>query len=174
MIGSTFLKPLPTAHLHLRRDLSPETSKNTYPVQSITAYYKLLLRTTIPQSITPYYKEPQLYTKYYSILSGPAECYTPALLRLIVATHETSSTLSGPTCGMQSTKYCASHEILPSKFDDNPTINRSMDSSSRPHRLEELTRPILERRFAFFWKNSTSRAPEFGQNFRKCCACPEK
>ena len=33
MIGSTFLKLLPTAHLHLRRDLSPETSKNTYPVQ---------------------------------------------------------------------------------------------------------------------------------------------
>ena len=32
MIGSTFLKLLPTAHLHLRRDLSPETSKNTYPV----------------------------------------------------------------------------------------------------------------------------------------------
>ena len=32
MIGSTFLKLLPTAHLHLRRDLSLETSKNTYPV----------------------------------------------------------------------------------------------------------------------------------------------
>ena len=32
MIGSTFSKLLPTAHLHLRRDLSPETSKNTYPV----------------------------------------------------------------------------------------------------------------------------------------------
>ena len=32
-MGSTFLKLLPTAHLHLRRDLSPETSKNTYPVQ---------------------------------------------------------------------------------------------------------------------------------------------
>ena len=33
MIGSTFLKLLPTAHLHLRRDLSLETRKNTYPVQ---------------------------------------------------------------------------------------------------------------------------------------------
>ena len=32
MIGSTFLELLPTAHLHLRRDLSLETSKNTYPV----------------------------------------------------------------------------------------------------------------------------------------------
>ena len=35
MIGSTFLKLLPTAHLHLRRDLSLETSKNTYPVQGL-------------------------------------------------------------------------------------------------------------------------------------------
>ena len=32
MMGPTFSKLLPTAHLHLRRDLSPETSKNTYPV----------------------------------------------------------------------------------------------------------------------------------------------
>lgn len=34
MIGSTsrFFKLLPTARLHLRRDLSRETSKNKYPV----------------------------------------------------------------------------------------------------------------------------------------------
>ena len=39
MIGSTFLKLLPTAHLHLRRDLSPETSKNTYPVPFLYIFY---------------------------------------------------------------------------------------------------------------------------------------
>ena len=48
MIGSTFLKLLPTAHLHLRRDLSPETSKNTYPVTA-SSHLKMLFfgKTTI-------------------------------------------------------------------------------------------------------------------------------
>ena len=43
MIGSTFLKLLPTAHLHLRRDLSLETSKNTYPVVSGRNIFHLFL-----------------------------------------------------------------------------------------------------------------------------------
>ena len=54
MIGSTFLKLLPTAHLHLRRDLSPETSKNTYPVAP-TSYWQMLLQDIKnPLKRTPY------------------------------------------------------------------------------------------------------------------------
>ena len=43
MIGSTFLKLLPTAHLHLRRDLSLETSKNTYPVGAHPIYINIYI-----------------------------------------------------------------------------------------------------------------------------------
>ena len=52
MIGSTFLKTLPTAHLHLRRDLSPETSKNTYPVRG-TWFLKRFQKWWSPGSPSP-------------------------------------------------------------------------------------------------------------------------
>ena len=47
IIGSTFLKLLPTAHLHLRRDLSPETSKNTYPVSLLLYFLSCLVMSYI-------------------------------------------------------------------------------------------------------------------------------
>ena len=50
MIGSTFLKLLPTAHLHLRRDLSPETSKNTYPVIIMHLYAFICLTVSVSMS----------------------------------------------------------------------------------------------------------------------------
>ena len=59
----------------------------------ITLYYILLLHTTkYSSSITKHNKE----------LQSTVKCY-PVLVRWIVATHETSSTLCGATSGMQNT-----------------------------------------------------------------------
>ena len=74
------------------------------------------------------------------------------------------------------TKYCTCHEfkiwmenawIASAKMktnrpwsDDNPTIK----SSSRTRRFGDLTRPILERHFA--WKNTTFRAPAIHEMLR--------
>ena len=84
----------------------------------MTPRYKVILCTTKYYSSTiPYYSVLQITAKYFSVLQSTtpvlqsttqynkelhstAKCY-PILARLIVATHETSSTLRRATSGMQ-------------------------------------------------------------------------
>ena len=59
-------------------------------------YFKVL-----PSTTSIYCKVlEQSTTQYDSVLQSTTKCY-PVLIRLIVATHETSSTLRGATYGMQ-------------------------------------------------------------------------
>ena len=70
-----------------------------HKIQPTTKYCKGLLRTTKDCKVLLQYNST---TKYNKELQSTAKCY-PALIRLIVATHETSTTLRRGTSAMQYT-----------------------------------------------------------------------
>ena len=83
--------------------LEQRSTKYYSVLQRTTKYEKVLQSTTILLRTTPYYKV--LLRDYYVLQSRTTKyCKVqPVLVRLIVATHDTSSTLRGATSGMQNT-----------------------------------------------------------------------
>ena len=125
----------------------------------MTPRYKVLLCTTKYYSSTiPYYSVLQITAKYFSVLQSTtpvlqsttqynkelhstAKCY-PILARLIVATHETSSTLRRATSGMQNTMELRHSYLTAPTHETSCTLRGATGVTLQHHQILHQPRKI--------------------------------